>query len=85
MKAAWLTLLWLGLMGSRAIAREFDYCYAYEQEPYLLMGTKTAYQFVQGRSRLQPVPSTYLFSLALFRGFIFVSDAQLFMLTTRVN
>ncbi|KAJ8665112.1 hypothetical protein QAD02_006774 [Eretmocerus hayati] len=42
---------------SRVTAREFDYCYSYESDPYLLMGTKTAYQFVQGKNGLPPIPS----------------------------
>ena len=50
-------LLVVGLTG--IAARETDYCYAFEQDPYLLMGTKTAYQFVRGRSQLPPVPSEY--------------------------
>ncbi|XP_031777741.1 multiple inositol polyphosphate phosphatase 1 [Nasonia vitripennis] len=49
------TLLLLGFLTEEVTARESDYCYAYEQDPYLLMGTKTAYQFVQGRTKIPPV------------------------------
>ncbi|XP_011496891.1 PREDICTED: multiple inositol polyphosphate phosphatase 1-like [Ceratosolen solmsi marchali] len=45
----------LGALLSQVTAREIDYCYTSDQDPYLLMGTKTAYQFVQGRSRFPPV------------------------------
>jgi hypothetical protein len=48
---------------TQGIAEKFDYCYTYDQDPYLLMGTKTAYQFVQGRSRLPPVPSKCIVQL----------------------
>ncbi|XP_058795152.1 multiple inositol polyphosphate phosphatase 1-like [Phymastichus coffea] len=37
--------------------REYDQCYSYESDPYLLMGTKTAYQFVKGTDRLPSIPN----------------------------
>ncbi|XP_066585297.1 multiple inositol polyphosphate phosphatase 1-like [Prorops nasuta] len=39
-------------------ARDVDYCFAQEEDPYLLMGTKTAYDFVRsGRTGYQSVPN----------------------------
>ncbi|XP_014471719.1 PREDICTED: multiple inositol polyphosphate phosphatase 1-like [Dinoponera quadriceps] len=40
------------------LARDVDYCFAYEDDPYLYMATKTAYHFVHGgKTRFQTVPN----------------------------
>ncbi|XP_023245897.1 multiple inositol polyphosphate phosphatase 1-like [Copidosoma floridanum] len=57
MKTASMILAVLAALVVQGAAREYDYCYAYDNDHYLLMGTKTAYQFVYGRSRIPPVPS----------------------------
>lgn len=41
-------------------ARDVDFCFVDENDPYLYMSTKTAYHFVHGdRTRFQSVPSKY--------------------------
>lgn len=40
------------------LARDVEYCFADQDDPYLHMGTKTAYHFVHGgRTRFETVPS----------------------------
>jgi len=40
------------------LARDVDFCFADEDDPYLYMATKTAYHFVHGgKTRFQSVPS----------------------------
>ena len=52
--------LFLASSINEILGRDSEYCYSFEQDPYLYMGTKTAYTFVHGgRSRLPPVPSKY--------------------------
>lgn len=56
-----LLLLVTSLLASsnvHVLARDVDYCFMDEDEPYLYMATKTAYQFVHGgKIRFQPVLS----------------------------
>jgi len=43
-----------------SVARDVDFCFADEDDPYLYMATKTAYHFVHGgKTRFQIVPSEY--------------------------
>lgn len=43
-----------------SLAREVDFCFVDEDDPYLYMATKTAYHFVHGgKIRFQTVPSKY--------------------------
>jgi hypothetical protein len=39
------------LLVSVAAGYDQDYCFAYEDNPYLMYGTKTAYEFVHERPR----------------------------------
>lgn len=58
MMSALLLLLSVSLLASLSVhvlARDVDFCFADEGEPYLYMGTKTAYHFVHG-GRLQTIP-----------------------------
>lgn len=50
--------LFLILLISHVYARDVDYCFADEDDPYLYMATKTAYHFVHaGKTRFQDVPN----------------------------
>ncbi|XP_012271843.1 multiple inositol polyphosphate phosphatase 1 [Orussus abietinus] len=50
-------VLALSLMTAGVMARDVDYCFAEEEDPYLFMGMKTAYHFVMsGRTRYQNIP-----------------------------
>lgn len=61
MSAPLLLLLVTSLLASsnvHVLARNVDYCFADEDEPYLYMATKTAYHFVHGdKTQFQTVPS----------------------------
>ncbi|XP_012256732.2 uncharacterized protein LOC105686456 [Athalia rosae] len=47
----------LSFLAGPVISRDTDYCYAYNDRPYLKMGGKTAYHFVHGgKTRYQDVP-----------------------------
>jgi hypothetical protein len=39
------------LLASVTAGYDQDYCFAYEENPYLMYGTKTAYEFVHERTR----------------------------------
>lgn len=52
-------LLFLTLLINHVYARDIDYCFKEENDPYLYMGTKTAYHFVYHKDRFQEVPSKY--------------------------
>lgn len=71
---SFLTLVILaGLQLQTGIAaREYDeHCYAFENDPYLYMASKTAYTFVHGgRQRQQSVPSKYSFKYMYLQGFL---------------
>lgn len=48
------------LIINRIHARDVDYCFADEDDPYLNMATKTAYHFVHaGKTRFQSIPNCY--------------------------
>jgi len=50
----------LALPSIHVLARDVDFCFADEDNPYLYMATKTAYHFVHGgKTRFQTVPSKY--------------------------
>ncbi|XP_043785464.1 multiple inositol polyphosphate phosphatase 1-like [Apis laboriosa] len=49
--------LFLTLLISHVYARDVDFCFKEENDPYLYMGTKTAYHFVYYKDRLQSVPN----------------------------
>ncbi|XP_057323298.1 multiple inositol polyphosphate phosphatase 1-like [Microplitis mediator] len=53
----WSSLLLLAIFISDSLSREVDLCYVNDDDPYLYLGTKTAYTFVGGRTRLQPIPN----------------------------
>lgn len=57
----WSSLLLLATFISDSLSREVDLCYVNDDDPYLYLGTKTAYTFVGGRTRLQPIPSNFIF------------------------
>lgn len=66
MRMAMILLLAITVLQSFIIeAREYDHCYSYESEPYLLMGTKTAYHFIRGTNRLPSIPSEYIYEFFL--------------------
>lgn len=50
-------VLFLTLLISHVYARDVDYCFKEENDPYLYMATKTAYHFVYHKGRFQDVPS----------------------------
>ncbi|KAK1130113.1 hypothetical protein K0M31_019797 [Melipona bicolor] len=51
-------VLFLTLLISHVYARDVDFCFADEDDPYLYMATKTAYHFVHaGKTRFQDVPN----------------------------
>ncbi|XP_017882163.1 multiple inositol polyphosphate phosphatase 1-like [Ceratina calcarata] len=51
------SLFFLIFLISHVYARDVDYCFADEDDPYLYMATKTAYHFVHGgKTRFQEVP-----------------------------
>ncbi|XP_024947003.1 multiple inositol polyphosphate phosphatase 1 isoform X3 [Cephus cinctus] len=53
-----LPLTIVAFLSSQIIARDHDYCYADDDNPYLYMATKTAYQFVHGgKTRYQTIPN----------------------------
>ena len=53
-------VLFLTFLISHVYARDVDFCFADEDDPYLYMATKTAYHFVHaGKTRFQDVPSEY--------------------------
>nr|XP_031837082.1 multiple inositol polyphosphate phosphatase 1-like [Nomia melanderi] len=52
------SVLLLVVLINLAYTRDFDYCFADENDPYLYMATKTAYHFVHaGKTRFQDVPN----------------------------
>lgn len=54
-------LLFTVFLVSHVYARDVDFCFADEDDPYLYMATKTAYHFVHaGKTRFQDVPSKYI-------------------------
>lgn len=54
------TALILVFFVTRTYARDVDFCFADEDDPYLYMGTKTAYHFVHaGKTRFQIVPNCH--------------------------
>ncbi|XP_012536739.1 multiple inositol polyphosphate phosphatase 1 isoform X2 [Monomorium pharaonis] len=61
MSALSLLLLAASLLASpsvRVLARDVDFCFADEDDPYLYLATKTAYHFVHGgKTRFQTVPN----------------------------
>lgn len=68
--SALLLLLVTSLLASPSVhvlARDVDFCFVDEDDPYLYMGTKTAYHFVHGgKTRFQTVPSKYRKSNDIF-------------------
>ncbi|KAG9429538.1 multiple inositol polyphosphate phosphatase 1 [Apis mellifera carnica] len=50
-------VLFLTLLISHVYARDVDYCFKEENDPYLYMATKTAYHFVYHKGRFQDVPN----------------------------
>ena len=54
------------LLFSLAAGYDQDYCFAYEENPYLMYGTKTAYEFVHEKTRNpEEIPSKYLLTYLL--------------------
>lgn len=66
--------LFLTLLISHVYARDVDYCFKEENDPYLYMGTKTAYHFVYHKGRLQDALSKYNDKLKLFSILDAISD-----------
>lgn len=52
-------VLFLTLLISHVYARDVDYCFKEENDPYLYMATKTAYHFVYNKDRFADVPGKY--------------------------
>jgi len=54
------------LFFSLAAGYDQDYCFAFEENPYLMYGTKTAYEFVHEKARNpEEVPSKYLLPFSI--------------------
>ena len=57
-------VLFLTFLIGHVYARDVDFCFADEDDPYLYMATKTAYHFVADKTRFKDVPSEYSWHLS---------------------